>query len=604
MCGIVAYRGLRPALPALLQGLSRLEYRGYDSTGVALNPGDGHPVEVYRAAGRLPELAAVLPAAGQVSCTGIAHTRWATHGAPTVANAHPHVDCTGTVAVVHNGTLDDAAELAAELTAAGHLLSSDVDTELVAHLVESHLSPITTGAGPTAAAVVAAVGAATARLRGSWALAVTVRGLDAVVLARHRSPLLVGEGDDFTMASSDQLGFATEVHTVRELAEGDIVVLGDRHGWFDHTGRAVTTPRPGRPAEPPAAPADRGGADDFTAKEIDDQPAAAEHLIATVAGRLARGALLHDLGLPTGERIRLVACGSSAYAARVTARVLATVAGIPATVVIASEATADAAEPDTLTIAFSQSGETADVLAALDHWHDPLLAVTNNPQSTLARRSDAVLGLGCGPEFGVAATKSFTNQVLAGSALALSLASALGRLSVGELVGFEDQLAQVPARMAATHRLSAGPARDLARRLAMHPAFIYTSRGAGVPYAFEGALKLKELAYRWVEALPAGELKHGPLALIQAGTPVILVQARPLDRLAVNGREMAARGARLIIIGPGEDADVPVAAADHEPPWGPLESVIALQHFARETTRHLGHDVDRPRNLAKSVTVE
>ena len=255
-------------------------------------------------------------------------------------------------------------------------------------------------------------------------------------------------------------------------------------------------------------------------------------------------------------------------------------------------------------MAFSQSGETADVLTALEHWTDPVLAVTNNPRSTLARRADSVLDLACGPERGVAATKSFTNQVLAGAALAVALGAALGRLSAEDVAGLEAQLRAAPEHMAATHRLAAPAAERLARDLADEPAFIYVSRGAGVPYALEGALKLKELAYRWVEALPAGELKHGPLALIQEGTPVIAVQARPHDRLAVNTREMTTRGARLITVGPGEDADLPVNAPAVEPPWGPLESVVALQHFARGLTRLLGYDVDRPRNLAKSVTVE
>ena len=606
MCGIVAFRGLEPALPALLDGLAKMEYRGYDSVGIALNPGDGRTLAVHRTSGRIPALTALVPP-GERSTTGVGHTRWATHGAPTAVNAHPHVDCSGSVAVVHNGTLDNVSELQAELVAAGHVLTTEVDTELIAHLVEQFLPHppfLAEGvAAPSADDVVRAVEQATARLRGSWALGVTVRGLDAVVLTRHRSPLLVGEAERFAMASSDLPGFAVGTHTVRELDDGDVVVLGAEQAWYHH-GHALATPRAGRPAAPVEPLADMGDAEDFTAKEIDDQPAAAARLVENLSGRLGGGLLLRELGVPARTRLRLVACGSSSYAAHVTAAVLGSVARIPAYVVVASEPPPAVEDPDVLTVAFSQSGETADVLTALEHWTDPVLAVTNNPRSTLARRADSVLDLACGPERGVAATKSFTNQVLAGAALAVALGAALGRLSAEDVAGLEAQLRAAPEHMAATHRLAAPAVERLTHDLADEPAFIYVSRGAGVPYALEGALKLKELAYRWVEALPAGEFKHGPLALIQEGTPVIAVQARPHDRLAVNTREMTTRGARLITVGPGEDADLPVNAPAVEPPWGPLESVVALQHFARGLTRLLGYDVDRPRNLAKSVTVE
>jgi glucosamine--fructose-6-phosphate aminotransferase (isomerizing) len=256
-----------------------------------------------------------------------------------------------------------------------------------------------------------------------------------------------------------------------------------------------------------------------------------------------------------------------------------------------------------LTIAFSQSGETADLLAARDNgWRGPWLAITNNPRSTLARRCDAVFDLNCGPELAVAATKSFTVQVIAGAALALAFGAARGN---PEVAMWERVLLEVPDRLAATDVLARPIAAQLARGLADQPGWVYTSRGAGVPYAQEGALKLKELAYRWTEALPAGELKHGPIALITPGVPVIAVLAQPANRLAVNIRELATRGAHIITVGgAGEDAVLPAVLPTLEPPWGPLESVVALQHLAREVTLQLGHDVDRPRNLAKSVTVE
>jgi glucosamine--fructose-6-phosphate aminotransferase (isomerizing) len=605
MCGIVAYCGHGPAMPALTDGLARLEYRGYDSTGVALNSGDGRKLKIVRAAGRLSHLIAALAVDKENDFRiGIGHTRWATHGGPSKANAHPHRDCTGKVAVVHNGTIDNATTLRAELAANGHIVATEVDTELIAHLVEASLSD----AGPGEVAegadrLVAAVAAAVRRLDGSWALAVTVEAFDCIVVTRHRSPLLVGESENAYMAASDVLGFEPGIEAIRELNDGDIVSLGSRAVWINAHGLQIPARAPLPPFGPVVA-ATLDGAPDFTSKEIAEQPAAARHVINTIGSRLDHGRLLDDLGLPLCGRVRLVACGSSFYAAQVTARVLTSVGGIPIRVVIASECMTEVDETDTLTVAFSQSGETADVLSAMDAWPRPWLAVTNNPQSTLARRADGVLGLGCGPELGVAATKSFTAQVIAGSALAMAICAAHDRISGSKLAHLQAQLAAVPDRLAATDEQVAPIAAALAGELACEPGWIFVSRGAGMPYASEGALKLKELAYRWVEALPAGELKHGPIALVQDGTPVVVVQAQPAARLAVNVAEVAARGARTITVGGGEDATLPVVAADEEPPWGPLEAVIALQHLARGVTRHLGHDVDRPRNLAKSVTVE
>ncbi|PVZ14377.1 glutamine--fructose-6-phosphate transaminase (isomerizing) [Actinomycetospora cinnamomea] len=598
MCGIVAHHGTRPALPVLLDGLGRLEYRGYDSVGIALDPGGGASPHVHRSAGRLPALVAALPPEADEPTTGIGHTRWATHGPPVPANAHPHRDCTGRVALVHNGTLSDANRLRAELAAQGHLVATEVDSELVAHRIEDALPLV-----PALADVVAAVAAAVRGLRGAWALAVLVAGVDGVVLARRGSPLLVGSAPGRRMAASDELGLDPAVTEARELPEGHLAALGDEVTWFDADARPVPAPLPW-PLAGRAATADRGDAPDFTAKEIDEQPAAARRLLDGLLGRLADGRLLTDLGLARPDRVRLVACGTSRHAAEVVARVLAVEGGVPSRVVTASEADLAVPEPGTLTMALSQSGETADVLAALDRWDDPVLALTNAPRSSLARRADAVLGLGCGPEIGVAATKTFTAQVIAGVAVALAIASASGRLAPARLAALEQVLDGLPARLAASAALAAAPAAALADELADRPGAVFVSRGAGVPYAQEGALKLEELAYRWVEALPAGELKHGPIALLGPGTPVVVVGAEPRERLAVGIAEVTARGARTVLVGSGEDADLPVCLPAEEPPWGPLEAAVALQLFAREVTVRLGHEVDRPRNLAKSVTVE
>lgn len=587
MCGQAA------ALPSLLEGLRRLEYRGYDSAGVALSSAGSHP-EIYRAMGPLAALEAVLPEGGSVGTTGIGHTRWATHGAPSTENAHPHRDCRGTIAVVHNGTIENAGELRAALTTTGHRIATEVDTEVIAHLIEHALR-----GRRDLASLVEAVGAAAARLTGSWALAVTAVGVEGIVVTRHHSPLLVAVTSTAVMASSDALGFSGEVETVRELADGDIVALGPQRSvtWFDAAARPTESRVPLQVSASQLR-VELDGAADFTAKEIAEQPTTAENLLE----RIGAG-LITDLALPVPARIRLVACGSSAYAAQVTARTLSMAAGIPARVVTASEYADDLDEPGTLTIAFSQSGETADVLAARRAWTGPWLTVTNSAHSSLARRSDAIIDLACGPEMGVAATKSFTAQVIAGAALALQFGRVRGLVSAPVLDAWQETLYGLPSRLAATDALSRPVAASLAADLAEHPAWVYISRGAGIPYAYEGALKLKELAYRWTEVLPAGELKHGPIALIQPGVPVIAINAEPLSKLAVNISELRARGAQIVSVG-GRESTLPVVLPEQEPPWGPLEAVVALQHLARETTRHLGHNVDRPRNLAKSVTVE
>jgi glucosamine--fructose-6-phosphate aminotransferase (isomerizing) len=601
MCGIVAYHGPSPALPVLLSGLSRLEYRGYDSVGLALSTADGQQLTIHRAVGRLAALLAVLPDEGTDCSIGIGHTRWATHGAPTESNAHPHLDCGRTVAVVHNGTIDNAAALRTELDAAGHVVTTDVDTEIVAHLIEDQLARRATR---DLTQLVAAVRAAIHRLEGSWALAVTAVGVPGVVLARHRSPLLVAETTDALLASSDTLGFSGEVVAVRELKDAEVVTLGADQDlrWYDRRGDRIALPAP---LDVPVRhiETDLQGAPDYTSKEINEQPEAARRLIDRLVTHVPNGALLRELELSIPSRVRLVACGSSSYAAQVTAHVLATVCGVPARVITASEHTADPDEPETLTVAFSQSGETADVLAARDTWHGPWLAITNNPYSSLARCSDAVLDLACGPELGVAATKSFTAQVIAGSAFALALGAARAAVGSHQLHQWITTLEGLPDRLAASDALAQPVAAQLAAELADRPGWIYTSRGAGVPYAYEGALKLKELAYRWVEVLPAGELKHGPLALVQVGTPVVLIHAQPTARLAVNACELATRGAHIITVG-GPDAVLPAVLPPIEPPWGPVEATVALQHLSREMASTLGHDVDRPRNLAKSVTVE
>jgi glucosamine--fructose-6-phosphate aminotransferase (isomerizing) len=598
VCGIVACRRDRPALDFLISGLRRLEYRGYDSAGVAVVPDAGGLPWVHRAVGRTADLVAGLDgvadsAAGGI---GIGHTRWATHGEVNERNAHPHRDCTGRIALVHNGIIENAERLRRDLANRGHTFGSDVDTEVVAHLVEEAYRED----GDLAAAIHGAVG----RLEGSWALAVVAEGTDRVVVACHRSPLAVAYGPHGSYAASDiaaLLGWADRVHV---LGDGDVVELNGGLRWTDARGRSL--PPPAAIATPwQAADAEVGAYQDFMEKEIAEQPAVAARLLDTLLPDVRSGVLLNRLGVPAFERVRFVACGTSMHAAAVTARVVRVVAGLPTELVIASEhEEQQVPERGTLTVAFSQSGETADVLAALRSSSGPVLAVVNAPHSSLARSADAVLDCMAGPEIGVAATKTFTNQVLAGVAFALAGACRAGRLHHDALESLLALLSGTPRRLEQANLAAAPVAEVVSALLGDAPGFLFVSRGSGLPYAAEGALKLKEITYRWAESCPAGELKHGPIALIERSTPVVVVDGGTPTKLEANVAEINARGGRLVRVGRDPRATFPLPGPRDEAPWGPLESVVALQHLARSLAVRLGRDVDKPRNLAKSVTVE
>ncbi|MCU1677291.1 MAG: glucosamine--fructose-6-phosphate aminotransferase, isomerizing [Frankiales bacterium] len=595
MCGIAACLTAGPALDFLLPALRQLEYRGYDSAGVAVHT-DGGDVVRIRAIGRLSALSDLVAAHSgpTLNGVGIGHTRWATHGGVTVANAHPHTDCAGAVHVVHNGIIDNAEVLRARLVSAGHLLATDVDSEVVAHLVEDELR--------STAVLAEAVHRVAALLHGSWALAVTRRGERSVVVTAFHSPLAVALGEDGCYGASDVTALAGVASRVQVLRDGDCAVLRrDSIEWFGGLGAA--NPPPVVPA-PRRADVGMGAFQDFMDKEITEQPAAVARLLSRLTGGIANGELWTQLRLPAFRRVRFVACGTSLNAARALANLLACTGGIPSTVAPASELASAVLEPDTLCVALSQSGETADVLRALDD-RRPLavLAITNTVESTLGRRADAVVDLGVGVEMGVAASKTFTAQVVAGSAVFLSAMAAIGRIAATDAAHFARDLDAVAGRLAYADLSARAHIPGLAPTLLEQPGFLYVSRGSGMPYAAEGALKLKELSYRWVECDPAGELKHGPIALIEQGTPVVVVD-NGNPKLAGNVAEMRARGARIIAVG-GPDSSIPCRTSSADPaPWGPLEAVIPLQHLAREIALGLGRDVDKPRNLAKSVTVE
>lgn len=595
MCGIVACRTSAPAVEFLLPALSRLEYRGYDSAGVALTARDRDALHTMRAVGRLAVLEdmVAMESPSPDLGIGIGHTRWATHGAVSEPNAHPHRDCGGAIAVVHNGIIDNADELRARLQSGGHRFSSEVDSEVIAHLVEE--------AYASCGSLVEAVRRAVHQLRGTWALAVTSANSAEVVLACYRSPLVVGSSETEHFAGSDMIAMIGRVAHVHVLQDGDIVELADHVSWTDMKGNQLT-PRSPVTVDWDAEDAEIGVYEDFMEKEISEQPAVSARLLDRLLPGVANGLLWKNLALPSFRSIRFLACGSSLNAAAAAARVFRDVADIPARTIIASEFE-EKVGGEVLTIAVSQSGETADIVSALRQVHGPVLLITNAPYSTLARGADAVIDCGSGPEIGVAATKTFTTQVIAGAALGLSAAAALGRSSGSEISQQALALAKVPDRLEAAHLTSFPVAHALAGELAQAPGFFFVSRGAGMPYATEGALKLKEITYRWCDAIPAGELKHGSISLIEDGTPVVVIDSGSPVRLHGAASEMATRGARIIRIGPeGSGAAFPVLA-DVEGPWGPLEGVLALQHLARSVAVALGRDCDKPRNLAKSVTV-
>ncbi|MDR6574501.1 glucosamine--fructose-6-phosphate aminotransferase (isomerizing) [Curtobacterium sp. 320] len=604
MCGIIAARVTDDASPYLLDGLERLEYRGYDSAGIAVRTAHGG-TETIRSVSRVGDLRTLVAARSGDALTGvgIGHTRWATHGVVREANAHPHADCSGRISIVHNGIVENADRLRATLERQGHVFSSDVDSEVIAHLVERALA-----VDPD---LMLAVQIATAQLEGSWAIVVLDARDGRMVVAAERSPLVVARSARGDFVASDIGAIAEWCETFVALRDGDVVELGEAWTW---SSSGVTVPVPFPTPSPFAATAlDLGDHPDHMAKEIEEQPEVVASILDRVARRAADGSMWVGLGLPGFHRLAIVACGTSLNAGQVIATALRGIGGVPTDIVVASEADQAVLGPGTLVVAISQSGETADVLRALDRFEDrhPVLALTNNVHSSLARRADAVLDCHAGPEIGVAATKTFTAQVVVGVAAVISALVASGRIDGERAAALVGELSDLPARIDHAAAIAADRIPLLVSSVKDATGFLFLGRGAGLPYAAEGALKLKELSYRWAEAYPAGELKHGPLALVDEGTPVVVIDHGD-HRLQANIAEVRARGGFVITIG-GEGSDIPalgrrivgdLAWGRATAPWGPLEAVVPLQMLARELALQLGCDVDKPRNLAKSVTVE
>ncbi len=609
MCGIVGAVAQRDVAPILLEGLRRLEYRGYDSAGMAVLGPDG-TLQRLRAVGKVRSLADRLAREPIAGTTGVAHTRWATHGAPTENNAHPHVSGERVV-VVHNGIIENHAELRAELEAAGYAFTSDTDTEVIAHLVHRELSG---GSG-----LLAAVTAAVAVLRGAYALGVvSVEEPGRLVAARSGSPLVVGAGIGEHFIASDVGALLPVTQRFAFLEEGDVVDLG-RDGFRVYNDGAAVE-RPVRTTELTADAVERGEYRHYMLKEIFEQPAAVAE---TLEGRLVDDRLLEESfgtaapDIFDGVRsVHIIACGTSFHAGQVARYWLEGLAGVPCHVEVASEFRyrRPVVPADALFVAISQSGETADTLAALREartlGYRATLAICNVPESSLVREADLVLMTRAGPEIGVASTKAFTTQLVALMLLTLALGRrhALDATSAAHLVR---ELRELPGRIEEVLGLN-DEIRAIAERFTDKHHALFLGRGAHYPVAMEGALKLKEISYIHAEAYPAGELKHGPLALVDADMPVVAVAPNNelLEKLRSNLQEVRARGGELIVFadehtgiqsGPGVEV-LPVAPV-HDA-ISPIVFTVPLQLLAYHAAVFKGTDVDQPRNLAKAVTVE
>jgi glucosamine--fructose-6-phosphate aminotransferase (isomerizing) len=632
MCGIVGYVGTKDCASILVEGLRRPEYRGYDSAGLALCTGpSGRSIEIVRAVGKLANLEAALQKSPLKGTTGIGHTRWATHGRPSEANAHPHV--AGKVAVVHNGIIENHAELRRELEARGVRLASDTDTEIVAHLVSESLR-----AG--SASLAAAVREALARVRGAYAIAVLSGDWpDEIVIARAESPLVIGVGDGEMLCASDIPALLSRTREVIPLNDGDVATL-TRQGVSVTTLAGAPVERAKKTIDWSPTQAEKGGYKHFMLKEIHEQPRAVED---TLRGRLDLGAgnvVGEEIGITadvakTITRVYFVACGTSAHAAMAGRYWIEQLAGIPAVVEIASEVRNrdPVFGPGDLVVAVSQSGETLDTLGAVKTARAKgarVLAVANVIDSAISRASDAALYTHAGPEIGVASTKCFTAQLVAMLLLAVYLGRQRGKLGPEEGRRVLEALVRCPHQMRDV-LAKADDVRLLAKKYMRTAHMLFLGRGTGYPIALEGALKLKEISYVHAEGYAAGEMKHGPIALIDEEMPVVVIVPRDAhhDKTLSNMQEVRAREGRIIAVCTEGDADVlaivgagsrPAARFNAPPPAAtlldvveipdaapevlPLLTVLPLQLFAYYMADLKGTDVDQPRNLAKTVTVE
>jgi glucosamine--fructose-6-phosphate aminotransferase (isomerizing) len=608
MCGIVGILGRGPVAEQLVDSLKRLEYRGYDSAGVATLEGDH--LDRRRAEGKLRNLEARLKAEPLAGHTGIGHTRWATHGRPTENNAHPHA--TDNVAVVHNGIIENFRELREQLEKGGAKFASDTDTEVVAHLVNSYLLK---GTSPQEA-----VKASLPQLRGAFALAFLFRGHgDLMIGARKGSPLAIGYGDGEMYLGSDAIALAPFTDTISYLEDGDWVVLSREVGVI-HDEHGAVVNRDVLKSGASSFLVDKANYRHFMAKEIHEQPEVVGHTLARYVDMATERVAL-PLKLPFDfrdiQRISVVACGTASYAGFIAKYWFERLSRLPVELDVASEFRYREAplRKGDLAIFISQSGETADTLAALRYAKSQgvhTLSVVNVPSSTIARESETVLPTLAGPEIGVASTKAFTCQLMVLAALAVAAGTARGELSEQDATKLVHGLVEIPRLMAAA--LATEPQIEkLARELAKSKDVLYLGRGTSYPLALEGALKLKEISYIHAEGYAAGELKHGPIALIDENMPVVVIAPfdRVFEKTVSNMQEVAARGGSIILMtdakGAAEatiDSLVTIVLPDMAATFTPMVYAVPVQLLAYHTAVVMGTDVDQPRNLAKSVTVE
>ncbi len=609
MCGIIGVIGQEPAAPQLIDALKRLEYRGYDSAGVATL--EGGKLTRRRAEGKLKNLEARLLREPLTGTTGIGHTRWATHGRPTENNAHPHA--TEKLAVVHNGIIENFSELRRELEKQGAKFSTDTDTEVIAHLVTVAMKR---GASP-----IEAVKAALPRLRGAFALAFLFAGEENLLIgARQGSPLAIGFGDGSMYVGSDAIALAPFTDTVSYLEDGDWVIV-TRGGAEMHDRDGNVVQRAVLKSQASVLLIDKGNHRHFMAKEIHEQPEVVGHTLANYLDMAAERVAL-PFALPFDfkklNRISIAACGTAYYAGMVARYWFEQFAQLPVEVDIASEFRYRDVPlaPGNLAIFVSQSGETADTLASLRYAHaqqQHVLSIVNVPTSSIARESDVVMPTLAGPEIGVASTKAFTCQLAALAALAIAAGRARGALAESDEKALVHALIEMPRHL--NDALGLEPQiEQMARDLAKCRDVLYLGRGTSFPIALEGALKLKEISYIHAEGYAAGELKHGPIALIDENMPVIVIAPhdKVFEKTVSNMQEVAARGGRLILM---TDAKGAAAANDGQSVMtltlptvhaavAPLVYAVPVQLLAYHTAVIMGTDVDQPRNLAKSVTVE
>jgi glucosamine--fructose-6-phosphate aminotransferase (isomerizing) len=612
MCGIVGYVGPRDATPILLDGLRRLEYRGYDSAGIAIRVDDAR-IDIRKSEGKLKRLLDALDGNAPRGTLGLGHTRWATHGAPNDTNAHPHTDCAGRIAVVHNGIVENFSELRDELRARGHAFASETDTEVIAHLIEQEIE----GSEGNAMELVGATRRALQRVRGTYGIGVMDRAHpELLIAARHFSPLIVGVGDGENFIASDIPAVLPHTRRVVLIEDGEVAALTrDAIRLFTLDGDAV-----GRaPLEITwdAQSAEKSGYPHFFLKEINEQPAA---LANALRGRVdERGAHLDELDaldLARVNRVVLLACGSSYHAALVGKRAFEQWTRLPAEALIASEFryAAPVIDARTLAILITQSGETADTLASMrlaQAAGAQTLALTNVVGSSITRGVGAVINLRVGPEIGVVASKTFSAQVILLELIALDWARRIGALDDARARELAQQFAQLPdlvqAALGADHQMQM-----LAEKIWTRKSCFFFGRGYGYPTALEGALKLKEISYLHAEGYPAGELKHGPIAMLDPDMPVIALatHSATLDKVVSNIQEVRARNAPVIAL--ATEGDVAITQSANEVVYlprvaeelAPVVATVPLQLLAYYVAMKRGCDVDQPRNLAKSVTVE